>query len=128
MRLLLDTHALAWWLLNDPQLSAPAQQAIAFSGNEILVSAVSAFEMATKHRIGKWPDLGPVLHQFDNMLREEAFLNLAITSTHAILAGQLPAEHRDPFDRLLAAQAIVENVGIVTNDVRLRELGAQVVW
>ena len=128
VRLLLDTHALARWLLNDSQLSGPARQAIAFAGNEILVSAVSAFEMATIHRVGKWPNIGPVLQQFDDMLREETFLSLTITSSHAIRAGQLSAEHRDPFDRLLAAQAIVASVGIVTNDVRLRELGAQVVW
>ncbi len=116
MNLLLDTHVLAWWVLASPLLSARARDEIANPSNRIFVSAITPFEMSTKHRIGKWPDIGEFLERFDSVIREEQFEHLPVQFSHAKLAGSFLVEHRDPFDRMLAAQSIVENMPLITSD------------
>lgn len=110
MRLLLDTHALVWWWTDDKRLPAVARSAIASSDNAVLVSAASAWEIATKHRLGKWPEVAALLEGFDTSLRRSRFTSLPITHKHARLAGTLDGEHRDPFDRMLLAQARLEEL------------------
>jgi PIN domain nuclease of toxin-antitoxin system len=128
MRFLLDTHALAWWVLDDPRLSRQVREIVSDTDKEVLVSAVSAFEMATKHRLGKWNDVGAFVEVFESAVATEGFGLLSISPAHARVAGLMAGHHRDPFDRLLAAQAQVEGLVLVTNDGKLAELGVEVVW
>ena len=128
MRLLLDTHALIWWLRGDPRLGASARRAIEDRRNDILVSAVSAFEVTTKHRLGKLPEAEILAQDFDGERRQEGFLALDVTIAHAALAGKLPGAHRDPFDRLLIAQALVEGLTLVSNEALFDGFGVQRLW
>ncbi len=128
MKVLLDTHALLWWLFDDPRLSATARSAIAESKNEVAVSSASAWEIATKHRIGKLPEATEAVNNLPQLLRQARFQELAIRVNHALAAGSLPGPHRDPFDRMLIAQSDVEKVPIVTIDPVFAEYGAQVIW
>src|SRR5262245_54943649 len=102
MRLLLDTHALLWWLSGDRKLSAPARSAIGDEDNVVFVSAASAWEISTKHRLGKL-DASTLIGEMATMLAEQDLQSLEITVDHAERAGLLPGEHRDPFDRMLIA-------------------------
>jgi PIN domain nuclease of toxin-antitoxin system len=97
MRCLLDTHTLLWWLFDDPKLSHRARTTIAAPENEILVSAASAWEIATKYRIGKLPEAGDIVSQFPLYLRKARFTTLEVSVDHALLAGSLPGPHRDPY-------------------------------
>ncbi|WP_224007203.1 type II toxin-antitoxin system VapC family toxin [Aureimonas sp. SA4125] len=127
MSLLLDTHTLAWWLLDDPQLSQPARMAISRS-RRTAVSPVTAFEMATKNRIGKWPGIESLLRSFQPTMLRLGLQILPLTVEHATLAGLIPGSHRDPFDRLLAAQAIAENLTLVTRDPAFVAFGVATLW
>jgi len=119
---LLDTHVVLWLLAEPDSIDASTRETLANPENSLAVSAASAMEVATKVRLGKLPSPYAALAQawgarvLDLRARE-----LAITSEHAILAGSLTWEHRDPFDRFLAAQAIIENVTLVTRDSALEE-------
>ena len=128
MRLLLDTHAVLWWFADDPALPARLEAMIDDPANVILVSAASAWEICTKVRIGKLPTGQALCEDFSGHLERHHFSPLAITVEHGRLAGRLPGSHKDPFDRMLAAQALIENVPIVTNDAALAGLGVNVVW
>ena len=128
MRLLLDTHALIWWLRGDARLGAAAEAAIADPGVTVLVSAVSAFEVTAKHRLGKLPEAEILARDFDGERRQEGFEALAITIEHAALAGRLQGTHRDPFDRLLIAQALVEGLVLVSNEALFDGFGVQRLW
>lgn len=129
MKLLLDTHALLWWWLDDPQLSPTAKDAIANADHSVWVSAASAWEIATKQRLGKLPGLpADLCANWLKLLQADGFQALAISTTHAIQAGQLASEHRDPFDRMLAAQARIEDATLVTRDAALTDLGCRVLW
>lgn len=128
MRLLLDTHALAWWLLNDASLSARVFGLMRDPGNPVFVSAVSAYETANKHRLGKWPEVGPLAGAFEQIVIAEGFQLLPISGRHAARAGLYPPTHRDPFDRMLAAQAEIEDLALVSNDRWFAEFGTRVVW
>jgi PIN domain nuclease of toxin-antitoxin system len=128
MRLLLDTHALAWWWIDDKRLPQAARAAIANPENTVLTSAASAWELATKHRLGKWPDVGPLVDDLDASLRRSRFGVLAISLAHAHLAGTLEGPHRDPFDRMLIAQCRVEALPIVSGDPVFAQYGVQVIW
>jgi PIN domain nuclease of toxin-antitoxin system len=128
VKLLLDTHAVVWWWLDDPRLPAPARAAIAATGNTVCVSAASAWEIATKNRPGKWPDVERIIDEFPTLLRRSRFAPLAISIEHARLAGSLPGPHRDPFDRLLIAQSRQEHAALVTGDPMLCDFGVEVVW
>ena len=128
VRYLLDTHALVWWLYNPARLSAAANAAMSEPENEIVASAISAYEIANKNRLGKWSEIAPLAAAFEEIVRAEGFGLLHVTGRHAALAGQLPGEPRDPFDRLIAAQARIDGIPVVTVDPALAALGAEVVW
>ena len=112
MKLLLDTHALIWWLSNDSTLSVEARDAISDPDNIVFVSAASAWEIAIKKSLGKLqaPD------DLKVQIEAKKFTQLAINIDHALTAEKLPLYHQDPFDRILIAQAISENLIIVTRD------------
>ena len=128
MRLLLDTHVLLWWLLDDPRLTAAARRAISPADCRVLVSSASACEIATKHRLGKLPEIGDIVEKLPRHLRQERFEVLPIGFEHALLAGQLPGPHRDPFDRMLIAQSLKEELHVVTGDAVFAEYGVNVIW
>lgn len=128
MRLLLDTHALVWWWIDDPRLPAAARAAIADPENTVLVSAASAWELATKQRLGKWPEVEALLADFDASLRRSRFGVLAISLAHARAAGGLEGPHRDPFDRMLIAQCRAEGVPVVSGDAVFGQYGVAVIW
>jgi PIN domain nuclease of toxin-antitoxin system len=127
MTILLDSHVFFWWLTDDPKLSRNAADLIR-DDNDVHVSAVVALEIANKVRTGKWQDAKALLDRFFDIVMEEGFLPLPITLEHARLAGSLPGAHRDPFDRMLAAQAQIENVPLVTADPVFRAFGTRVLW
>ncbi len=112
----MDTHALLWWLADDPALTTTARKLIRARSNTILVSAASAWEIATKSRIGKLLQGADLAVHFDAILAQESFESLSITCAHAARAGLLPGPHKDPFDRILIAQSQAENLPIVSND------------
>ncbi len=114
MRLLLDTHALIWWLERNRKLDTAARVAVDEPTNVVVVSAVSAWEIAIKTALGKLRTPADL----PEALRENRFLPLAITVEHALAAGVLPRHHEDPFDRMLVAQAQTEGLTIVTRDPR----------
>ena len=128
MRLLLDTHALLWWLAGDAQLSPRAQRAIGDRRHEILVSAASAWEVCTKHRLGKLPGAGPLAVDFEREVRRQGFAALPIAMSHAQSAGALPIAPLDPFDRMLLAQARAEHLAIVSNAVVFDGHGVKRIW
>src|SRR3954454_21865459 len=115
MQSLLDTHTLLWWLSDDPALSKAARKMIAETKNVIFVSAASAWEVAIKVRLGKLPTAADLVADFARHLQQEGFETLAISGEHAIRAGLLPGPHKDPFDRMLIAQAQAENMPIISN-------------
>ena len=126
--LLLDTHALLWWLLDSPELSNTARQAIAAPDQRVLVSAASAWELSTKLRLGKLPEAEDIVVNLAAYLRSQRFEALAVGLDHALAAGRLPGPHRDPFDRMLMAQAQIERADVVTVDPVFRDYGVAVVW
>lgn len=128
MRLLLDTHALLWWLSDDRSLSRRAREAMARTSNTLLVSAASAWEIATKVRLGKLPGAEELAADFPGFMVREGFTELEITVEHAIRAGLLPGPHKDPFDRMLVSQAQAEDVPIITNDPAFNGFGVRCVW
>lgn len=128
MRLLLDTHALIWWVVGDTRLGPAARAAIAEPSNDVLVSAVCAMEIATKHRLGKLPGAGRLASDFEAVVVEQDFSPLSISIRHARLAGALDIEHRDPFDRLLVAQALVEDLPLVSTEAVFERFGVARVW
>lgn len=128
MRILLDTHALLWWLDGDPRLSPSARAHIADERSIVLVSAASAWEITTKVRIGKLPGAVHVAAHFPAILAAQSFLGLDISVLHAQRAGSLPGPHRDPFDRMLIAQAQAEDVPIVSNETSFDGYGVRRIW
>jgi PIN domain nuclease of toxin-antitoxin system len=116
VRVLLDTHALLCAVGDVERLGAVAKAALRNPTNELVVSAATAFELSTKQRIGKLPDAATVLAAYTDVLRQLGAEELPITSHHALVAGQLAWDHRDPFDRILAAQAITEALPLVSSD------------
>ncbi len=128
MRLLLDTHALLWWFLGDPLLTQTARDAIQSDASEVWVSAVSAIEVTTKFRIGKLPKAANLAASFEDMVASEDFSALPISVRHARLAGLLPIPHRDPFDRLLIAQAQTEGLTLISNEAIFESFGVIRLW
>jgi len=128
MRFLLDTHAVIWWLVNSPKLSAKARDAIADHDNTVLVSAASAWEIATKVRLGKWPEAEALVAVFPGILDANGFKPLAVTAHHALHSGSLPVAHTDPFDRMLAAQAELEDLDLITVDPAFGSFNVQTLW
>ena len=128
MKLLLDTHALVWWWLDDPNLPARARGLIASAENTVCVSAVSAWELATKNRLVKWPAVDTIVSDFPALLRRSRFAPLPISVEHAREAGALAGAHRDPFDRMLIAQSKQENAALISRDAMFGDFGVDVVW
>lgn len=128
MKLLLDTHALYWWMIEEKRLSSKARKVIGSRATDVFVSPASAYEIAYKHRVGELPKAAKLVMDFDAEIAIEGFRPLPISVDHGRRAGELADEHGDPFDRLLAAQAICEDMAIVSNDEKLSALGARRVW
>ena len=128
MKLLLDTHTLLWWWKDDPRLSKRAAKAIADEANIVLVSAASAWEIATKHRIGKLPGAESAIRDFNELIVVDGFGHLAVSYQHAIKAGGFDIVHRDPFDRMLAAQSIIEGAALVTDDAAMKLFCVKCFW
>jgi PIN domain nuclease of toxin-antitoxin system len=128
LRLLLDTHAFLWWLAGDDALSPSAKDAIADETNDVFVSAASAWEITTKYRIGKLPGVVAVVADLDKAVADQGFIGLPIALRHGQVAGALPGPHRDPFDRMLVAQAMLENLILVSNEHPFDAYGIGRLW
>jgi PIN domain nuclease of toxin-antitoxin system len=127
VKVLLDTHVLLWWLDGGSKLSRRARNVIQNQETTVLVSAVSAWEIAIKSEGGKL-EAGPLLADFRGELEREGFAELPISSHHAIRAGLLKGPHRDPFDRMLIAQAHAENVPMISKDRLFDDYGVRRIW
>jgi PIN domain nuclease of toxin-antitoxin system len=127
-RILLDSHVLFWFLDGDARLSHAARQAIEASDTIAYVSAVTAFEVATKFHLGKWPAAAAMAHDLLEIVARFDFEPLALTLEYARHAGLLPVRHRDPFDRMLAAQAEIEGIPLVTADAVFGQFNVRTLW
>lgn len=127
MSLLLDTHALIWWFTDDVRLGREADRRIR-DAERVYVSAVSGYEITQKHRLGKLPQVERLALNFENEVAEEGFLPLPINIPEAALAGRMEGAHRDPFDRLLIAQGLLNGLTIVSNDTVFDAFGVGRVW
>jgi PIN domain nuclease of toxin-antitoxin system len=123
-----DTHALLWWLSDNPKLAKPAARAIADTRNTVIVSAASAWEIATKFRLGKLPTAVHLVADFAGQMEREGFELLAVSAEHAIRGGLLPGPHKDPFDRMLIAQAQADHLPVVSNETVFDAYGVRRVW
>lgn len=128
LRFLLDTHALLWWLFDDPRLSPHVREIVADPANEILVSSATAWEVATKHRLGKLGGVEALVADMAAWIRLAGFSELPVHIPHAQKAGSWPHAHRDPFDRMLAAQSALESLPLVTRDPAFKSFGIHLVW
>ena len=124
----MDTHTLLWWLDGDEHLSLVARRWIETDEHRILISAASAWEIATKVRIGKLPGAQAVAANFLACVINQGFTPLDITADHALRAGSLPGPHRDPFDRMLIAQAQALNIPLISNEHLFDHYGIQRIW
>ncbi|MFZ4652385.1 MAG: type II toxin-antitoxin system VapC family toxin [Rubrivivax sp.] len=127
MRVLLDTHALLWWWTDDPRLSAAARTVLVDRQHEVHVSAASAWEIATKARLGKL-GIPQACERFAELVALDGFIHLPIQVAHSLRAGAYPQAHRDPFDRMLAAQAELDDLKLVTSDPALAAFPAERLW
>lgn len=128
MRVLLDTHALIWWFSDDPSLPQTVRGILADTDNTLVVSAASAWELAIKYQQGKLRKVADLVSDFSGRIGREGFQLLPISAEHGIRAGLLPAPHKDPFDRMLIAQAQAENMPIISNDVIFESYGVRRLW
>ncbi len=128
MRLLLDTHALIWWWLADSRLSERARLAIADPEIDTFVPAVASYEIALKIATARLPTMIELLSQFGEACAADGFVQLDLRFDHARAAGLLPLAHRDPFDRMIAAQAMTEGMAVVTCDAQLAAFGCETLW
>jgi len=128
LRVLLDTHALLWWLSDDTALTRPARKTIADTRNTVIVSAASAWEIATKVRLGELQTANDLAADFSGHLDRDGFQLLAISAEHGVRAGLLPGPHKDPFDRMLIAQAQAENMPIISNEILFESYGVRRIW
>ena len=126
--LLLDTHALLWWLAEPEKLSMAAEAAIGDPAARVFVSAASGWELATKVRLGKLPGAEGLLQDLPSLLQTQGFQPLAVQLRHGVHAGGYPQAHRDPFDRLLAAQAELEGLQLVSLDPALASFPCRLLW
>ncbi|MBM4361392.1 MAG: type II toxin-antitoxin system VapC family toxin [Deltaproteobacteria bacterium] len=124
--ILLDTHALLWWATNDRSLSRKVKRLVAEESSRVIVSAASAWEIATKVRLGKLTWTGR--ESIESYCRGQCFEFLPVTCAHGERAGSWPASHVDPFDRLLAAQSAIESVPLATNDPKIDAFGIDILW
>lgn len=128
MRLLLDTHAYLWWLAGDCSLPRRVRGLIDDVESHVLVSAASAWEIATKHRLGRLPGAAAIVSDIEASVRHQGFEPLPVTMRHGQRAGSLPGHHRDPFDRMVIAQAILEDCVVVSNESVFDSYGVGRLW
>jgi PIN domain nuclease of toxin-antitoxin system len=128
MKALLDTHTFLWWVLDDPNLSEAGREIIGDGSNEVIVSAATAHEIGIKAASGKLSLPEPPEIYVPGRIRSEGFASLAIDVTHALRAARLPMIHRDPWDRLLIAQAQVEGIPIITADPAIGRYDVDTIW
>jgi PIN domain nuclease of toxin-antitoxin system len=128
MKLLLDTHTILWAMLGDPKLSALARSLLEDDSNEVFVSVVCIWEIATKVRIGKMQEPGDLLRDPHSALERLGYRDLPLTLSHARLGGSLIHPHKDPFDRMLAAQALLEGLTLVSVDSVFDDLPVARLW
>lgn len=128
LRALLDTHTLLWAALTPTSLSREAAAIIAAETNIIFVSAASAWEIATKVRLGKLPGAEALERDFLDVIEDAGYTLLAIDAASALRAGRLGSDHRDPFDRILAAQALAADIPILSTDTKLDSFGIRRIW
>ena len=128
MKILIDTCVLIWWFDSDSRLTARVRQLLGSPDNQVHVSAVSAWEIATKSRISRFANQLPVIAQLHEAMRLAGFLHLAVTWAHGARAGRLPGPHKDPFDRIIAAQSLIGEMPLVTSDSAFHDFGVPVIW
>lgn len=129
MRYLLDTHTWLWAVTASDRLGPAAHKVITARSSELIVSAVSAWEIATKNRLGKLPQADALIGGYERHLDRLGAQRLPVTDDHALLAGGLDWDHRDPFDRMLAAQAMIESATLITADPVFSHLpGVATLW
>lgn len=128
MKLLIDTHVLIWWLMEPSRVPDEVRGALLDPANEVFVSAASAWEIALKRRLGKLDFDDGFLTDYDRRVRDLGFAPLGLSSAQMIRGAELDTSHKDPFDRMLAAQAILEGLTVVSADRELPSLGVDVVW
>jgi len=128
MRLLLDTHTLLWWWTNSPELSPRVRELIQDESNEVLVSAASAWEIATKHRLGKLEMGREAVARFDELVNLDGFSHLPVNYLHALHAGSMNGKHRDPFDRMLAAQSLLEGIPLLSRYRVFESMKVPIIW
>lgn len=128
MAYLLDTHALIWWWEADPRLGVAAADLIEQRIKPIYVSAISGLEIAIKVRLGKLPTMALPISEYPSNIDQSGFLHLAVHPAHARAGGLMAGAHRDPFDRVLAAQALMEGLTVVTRDPAFRAFGCETLW
>jgi PIN domain nuclease of toxin-antitoxin system len=128
MKVLLDTHALLWWLFADRRLSRKAKAVLRDPANSIAVSSASAWEVAIKFRLGRLDAAKPLVDDFSGWIIKAGFVELPMTFRHAVRAGQWDVSHRDPFDRMLAAQSELEERRLLSRDPVFADFGLDTVW
>jgi PIN domain nuclease of toxin-antitoxin system len=128
VKVILDTHALLWAVLSPTELSRQAAEIIADEANIILISAASAWEIATKVRIGKLPGAERFEREFLDVMDDAGYSLLSIDAASALRAGRLASEHRDPFDRMIAAQAMAEDIPVISADLKLDSFDIRRIW
>ena len=128
MRLLLDTHAFIWWFQGNTKLPLPARRVVADDSNDVLISAASAWEIATKHRLGKLPGAEALALDIPGAIQRQKFEELPVTVADGARAGELPGPLRDPFDRMLIAQALTHDLVVVSNERLFDRYGVRRLW
>jgi PIN domain nuclease of toxin-antitoxin system len=130
MRVLLDTHTLAWVVGQPDSLSNKVKTLLEAPETKLLVSAVSIWEMSIKYKLGRWPEVAPFMDEdlYDRFIKQLDAEELLISSRHTHLAGQFDMSHKDPFDRLLVAQAVLGGIPILSKDESLDEFPITRIW
>jgi len=128
VRLLLDTHTFLWFITDDPLLSRAARALIADPGNESVISAASYWEVAIKVNLGKYPLTVPFEQFLTDGIKGNDFAILPVEIRHAVVLSQLPMHHKDPFDRMIIAQALADQISVVSLDVAFDSYGVTRLW